>query len=679
MLKVNSVGFSLTMIILCLGVCFSTMAVGQPINPADPTLRLWLKAQDMEGSHSPGDPVSAWIDASSYGTIMGIQDTGEAAGDPENHTPQLVNAYNNGHNFSAVNFRNAYDPVTPDPEAGHLSDRLYQKNNFNSGGSDPLDIGAGTDLSIFVVVKNNATDSQLGPWGTIMAKRGPTGCPYHFGTANGGDSHLYYTYDDTGEYVSDIPGPILQGQWRLVEMNIASEAVTFTEYDGVNAPVSSTPLAILARNATVGDDTPFTIAFHAQGAGADAGNPWGNGAYERFAGQIAEIVIFARDISGSERDDIVTYLSDKYLTLDVQNPINPADPQLRLWLKADAITAARAGVDHLGNPVEYVDVWPDGSSYNNLIAAPDEYEPLINNDIDNHTPQLVTVTTTSGKQVKAVNFRQAYDPVTIPPDPGYHLSDRMYQRFDCNEPDPLDIIGEMTAFVVFNNAAAESLVIGPVQSVFSKRGPQPYGPYQFGHAYSPSQQVGQNIFLSYTGGNDGVKAYNTVFPSGLTPTPPQFALSMFEIVGTTLTFKEYYAGLRFPGVTELPIVLDGRPDPNPGCTPFGIAMHAQGVGGDPVLNPWGNGAGERFSGQISEIILFARPVVGPEREAIENYLLDKYFSAYEAQYCGDTNTQFLAADFNRDCKVDLYDYAALSESFAKCSDPANAACDAFWP
>jgi len=47
-------------------------------------------------------------------------------------------------------------------------------------------------------------------------------------------------------------------------------------------------------------------------------------------------------------------------------------------------------------------------------------------------------------------------------------------------------------------------------------------------------------------------------------------------------------------------------------------------------------------------------------------------------FCGDSGTRYRSADVNRDCYVNLKDFAKVAEQLAWCSDPGNSACDIYW-
>jgi len=313
--------------ILVLGFALPTYA----LDTTDPSLRLWLDASNTStrsGTDYAGNLVQyvdTWADLSSYGSLISHQTIGESATDIDNHTPVLVQSSNKGNVFPAVNFRQCGDIVAKnctDPFGNpfHLSDRLYQQSNLTPG-SDPLDIGAGTDLTMYVTMVNFCANRQdFGPYQTMIGKTGPEGSEYRLGNNIKGDpaygEHFFFMpYAESG-----IPG-VPDQQWGLVKMEIDGDTLTITEwYDpDTRWGVSSGPIDVSGRmpDASFSALDPelnagFALAFHCQGAGGDALNPWGNGAYERFAGQMGDVIMYARDLDATEEADIESYLIGKY-------------------------------------------------------------------------------------------------------------------------------------------------------------------------------------------------------------------------------------------------------------------------------------------------------------------------------------------------------------------------------
>ena len=53
-------------------------------------------------------------------------------------------------------------------------------------------------------------------------------------------------------------------------------------------------------------------------------------------------------------------------------------------------------------------------------------------------------------------------------------------------------------------------------------------------------------------------------------------------------------------------------------------------------------------------------------------------SGYYTSLCGDRFTSYLDADINRDCYVNLGDFALTAADWGKCTDPCNPDCDEYW-
>jgi hypothetical protein len=309
------------------------------INPADPALRLWLKADTLSG---PAVPV--WTDSSTNATTLAAPPLppGDTANDPVNHIPVLVTVTNNGLVFNAVQFRQAYDPITPDPVHGHLADRLWQTNNL--GANDPALIDPSSDITMILVYKNNAPNTDLGPDQTIVAKRGPSACPWELGlnaslsipTAGPAPDHIFVTYAGATAYG---PGPSLpsQPEWGIVIMNITSGGVmNFNQfYRSLGGWATGTMTGVGRGAPNPGD--PDTFAFHTQAAGATAGNPWGNGAYERFAGLIAEFALYNRSLSSNELAGVQNALLAKYF-LQPGPPVIVTQPKSQQVDEFDPVT-----------------------------------------------------------------------------------------------------------------------------------------------------------------------------------------------------------------------------------------------------------------------------------------------------------------------------------------------------
>jgi hypothetical protein len=277
------------------------------INSSDPSLRLWLKAGDVS-SDLLNSGVTNWPDASSFQTLIVPPPLPSADGGTlANRTPQLVMVTNNGVAFQAVQFRQAFDPLSGGD--GHYADRLWQANHLDD--ADPTLIDTTNDLTLFFVYKNNNPNGALGGSQAIFAKRGSGACPYEFGFNASVLEHMFVTYAGSVAYTStnEIPSPT--PEWGIIEMNVtASGTLTFKEYYASHNgwETSVTPCARGGSSAGI----PVTLGFHTQGAGGDPSNPWGNGTFERFAGYIAEIALYNRSLSSNESATIENALLSKY-------------------------------------------------------------------------------------------------------------------------------------------------------------------------------------------------------------------------------------------------------------------------------------------------------------------------------------------------------------------------------
>jgi len=310
------------------------------INGADPSLRIWLKADTLTGAEGSG--VTNWLDSSSWGTLMTAPPLPPAdpADDLTNHIPLLVTANNNGLSFNAVYFRQSFDPVTPDPTNGHLADRLWQANNLDE--SDPTLIDPGSNLTMIAVFADFAPNVMVGPHQAIFCKRGPnggsdygwqalpnSGCPYELGVNGQIPATEFVQYAGVTLYGSNLGIPT-QPEWGIVIMEVTADGqLTFTQYYPSAGGWHKATQSGVPR-ASGGLTIPFTIAFHVQGAGGSASNPWGNGVYERFTGQVAEFALFNRSLSPSELTTIQDALLAKYF-------FAPGPPSFQLQPKSQTV------------------------------------------------------------------------------------------------------------------------------------------------------------------------------------------------------------------------------------------------------------------------------------------------------------------------------------------------------
>src|SRR6266404_3798797 len=298
------------------------------ISPTDPTLKMWLKADAITGStlyqRNPDVlTVPSWTDSSTNGTVIAIValPPADTANDPSNHIPQLLTFTNNGRVFQAAGFSQAFDPVTPDPTHGHLSDRLCQTNHLDA--TDPTLIDPTNDITLITVFLNNAV--ALGSYPCIVAKRGSAACPFEFGVNAAIPNFDFITYAGSTVYAVGNPFPTA-AEWAIVEMNVTAGGVlTFRQYYRSQGGWASYSLTGVARGGfSVGD--PFTLCAHVQG-GTLPDNPFGgSGAYERFAGDIAEVALYNRSLGSNELQSVENYLLSKYF-LNPGPPVIVSQPQ----------------------------------------------------------------------------------------------------------------------------------------------------------------------------------------------------------------------------------------------------------------------------------------------------------------------------------------------------------------
>lgn len=300
--------------IMCL---IATCGVFAQIDANDPSLRVWLKADGLTG---PDVPV--WEDSSSHGLRMEAPElpSGDQQNDPDHHIPRLVNVNNNGVSFQAVQFRQANDPLNA---FGHFADRLWQVNQLDD--TDPTLIRPDEDLTLIVVYRNNAPNLTLGGHQAIICKRGSSACPYEFGFDGAKNAHELIQYAGPVVFGSGQAIPTAR-EWGIVVMNLTADGVlTWTEYYASLGGWNTKSQTGVPR-AGGGTGVPLTIGFHVQGAGAGEGNPWGNGTYERFAGEIAEFALYNRSLSAEELTATQTDLLVKYF-LQAGPPVVKTPPQ----------------------------------------------------------------------------------------------------------------------------------------------------------------------------------------------------------------------------------------------------------------------------------------------------------------------------------------------------------------
>jgi hypothetical protein len=317
--------------------------------PNDSSLRLWLKADSATGSTNdqttPGVlAVPEWTSSDSYQTILALPplDCNYDFNDQSNHTPQLIMFTNNGVAFPALEFRQANDPQAV---PNHLADRLWQTNNLLT--NDPCDIDVTNDMTIFVVYRNVAPGG-VGPYNCIVAMRSSATCPFDLSYNAANQNYCYITYAGTVVYALGNPIPILPDGslgWGIVEMNLtAGGTLTFRDYYPSTLGWQTYSETNVPRNEFNAGD-PLTVCCHTQGATPPC-DVLGSGADERFAGDLAEIVIYARSLTSNEQQNAESYLLAKYF-LQAGPPQISVQPQTQT---IDALGSASFTVLPDGTP-----------------------------------------------------------------------------------------------------------------------------------------------------------------------------------------------------------------------------------------------------------------------------------------------------------------------------------------
>jgi hypothetical protein len=280
-------------------------------------LRLWLKADTLQLSEDA--QVTQWVDSSSFGTVFAPRTTRWDGLTPVEEFPHLQTVTVNGRTFPTVKFeRNGALPSgDPGVDRSGNTDRLYQTTNLTPG-SDPLVIADGTTMTSFTVFKPQVTSGgQLGIQ-AVWAKRGNDASLMDLGI-NAQGRFFHVNYDASGSYISQQIQP--ENKWNIVEFSLleqgANDLLAFRSNSTENPSAPLTPLTVVTngglmdRNDGINEDPagsvePFGIGGHAQDCCGEG---------ETFAGNIAEIIIYARELSPAEKDQVYAYLADKYLAV----------------------------------------------------------------------------------------------------------------------------------------------------------------------------------------------------------------------------------------------------------------------------------------------------------------------------------------------------------------------------
>jgi hypothetical protein len=296
-------------------------------------LRLWLQADSLNLAEDA--QVTQWIDSSPNGTIFAPRTTSEPDGPlggfAVEEFPHLQTITLGDKTFKSVKFEREGDIFlagNPAVDRSGSTDRLYQTNN-RTPGSDPLVIADGTSMTSFTVFKPSVTVPNSLGFQAVWALRGNDASLLELGISGGNPNTVgrfnYVTYDATTSYVAAVgPGTSNQpaDKWHILKQSItemgANDLLSFASNhteNRLNPLVDLLPVTnggmIVDRNDGINEDPagmvePFGIGGHAQDCCGEG---------ETFAGNIAEIIIYARALTAQETDQVYSYLANKYLPI----------------------------------------------------------------------------------------------------------------------------------------------------------------------------------------------------------------------------------------------------------------------------------------------------------------------------------------------------------------------------
>ena len=309
---------------LALAIAVTVPAIaGTPpsvLDPNDPALRLWMRADTLvTDGLADGDPVMQWVDQSQYGTILAPRETsfdggalaggGGNPGVPVEEAPHLQYVDINGNNTPTVRF-DVDGPFGPD-----TWDRLYQTNNL-APDFDPTNIGDGSDLTSIIVFKPDRTGETGSPFygiGQYFGKRGNTDSLYGMWIEMRGNEANFgqFINFDYGAPTMGTSRHPLQEKWHITSFQIddvagGADPVTWLDdqsEDPAERMVDVTGVANAFGTRSASETGPFGIGGNAHTCCGET---------EAFEGNLAELIIFARQLSPSELADVEDYLNAKY-------------------------------------------------------------------------------------------------------------------------------------------------------------------------------------------------------------------------------------------------------------------------------------------------------------------------------------------------------------------------------
>lgn len=585
----------------------------------DVKLKLWLSAYDLkqEGLKA-GDPVLEWIDRSTYGTIFAPRD-GMA------EEPHYAEVAINGVLRPAIHFETVGAATQPGG-----SDRLWQLTN--KGADNPMNSGPGDEFTIIAVWANYDMAGQFGSGRSIVTMRGTNNSPWMLGQVTGANADLGIyncTYDTITGYYSGGPAwPTDTFGVGLMHIDSSNKLNFFQDADG-NSSVAWTQTA--TQNAAIAGRNGPAISPETEGVGIGCHDQDCCGEGENFTGYICEIIIYGRVLSAKELIDIQAYLTDKYFRERLQP--NAADTDLRLWLSAQDLKDQGMAA---GDPVTQ---WVDKSTYGTIFAPsagmneePHYAEVLINSE-DITSPALSFGSNTDGSY------------------------DRLWQTNNKGATNPLNSGpgDELTVIAVWANAALDGSA-GAWNPIITMRGTTNC-PWMLGQAAGGTDSYGI-YYVTY----DSIALYPSGGPVWQLDT---FGVGLMQIDSSNvLNFYQDYDGDSSVALTQaatVDIAIAGRNGPGMAdpTEAAGIACHDQDC----------CGTGEVFVGNICEIFVYSKVLSESELYDIQEYLNTKYF-AFKGSYCA----QYPTADFNKDCRVDIEDFALFSQGWLECNLEPQSLC-----
>lgn len=482
--------------------------------------RLWLRAEDLSGS-----AVASWLDASGHG-VLASQATAA-------RQPQLVTG--------AINGR----PVV---RFDGIDDRLDLASNIFAAGSFPL--------TVIAVVRTSDSAAHLAGTGSSSA-----GYLTTYGgalTVVGGRAALKANNNSSGLHLQSATS-VGDGAPHIVSA-VARAGSSALFLDGESQGGSAA-----ATNA---------YAYGKSTIGASDGSS-GGASQDPFAGDLAELIVYPRALTPTEREDAEAYLAERYaISLYVPSGCDgvPGSGAVRdacgvcqgdgqscaavvpdgraLWLRGDDLSGPSGSA---------VSIWPDASGQHN-----------------------------HGSQATA-----ARQPQLAPAAIGGHAAvtfDGVDDRLDLASNVFATARTSLTVFAVVKTGDASAHLVGTGSS--SAGYLTTYGnalTLVNGRPTVKANNAGAGLHLSATGAvNDGApRLISTVTrPSG----------------------GEVHVGCAAQGLS--------------GGTPSAYAYGKSTVGASDGSS---SGASQDpFAGQLAELIVYHRQLSPAEREAIEDYLTAKY-------------------------------------------------------